>query len=439
MSAKTKTMIQDRAYEVYTTKLSAPDTGPSGSRLERIVYKRDGKVLYAPYKNPDFKRRIAEGRDATSVLIGDGYKLVSKTPFRARVLNGYPGNKVSSTTSTGDLFAVVTANHPRGAPETLTKAQALAAEKFLSKYYEKTRALRGASTLAELGSTIRGLVSPAKALRKEVGNLNASLRKKLWRSDRVATRDMASVLGGTWLEWVFGIKPLVEDVNGAADAVNRMSEGNFKTRVYIKAQGMDEASRLYATNQGVIVGNPGLNTSVGTVDISAVDRTFCIIRGVVDVAPQGEEVPPIQQFGVGFEDILPGVWEGIPWSFFIDYFTNVSSVIDAWSFVSSRLRWCNRTIRNSRVVTLSDLRPLPWSRYGQYWSESYASGGHAEAEYTSVIRSPVNWQDVAPSLRLRVPGVGSPKWANLAALATMAVGPKGEPPVWVGRSRRRFR
>jgi hypothetical protein len=129
------------------------------------------------------------------------------------------------------------------------------------------------------------------------------------------------------------------------------------------------------------------------------------------------------QFGVGVEDILPAVWEAVPWSFFVDYFVNVSSVIDSFSVIASNISWANRTVRNSRVHTVSDAMPLPNDQFGNDYQRYTAGGGAGEVSFTSVTRHSVSPGSLVTPLRVKFPEFGT-KWANIAALAAMRDRPR---------------
>ncbi|DAD52501.1 TPA_asm: maturation protein [ssRNA phage SRR5467091_2] len=422
MNTKTKTDLGRISFEASVARKSSPGYGGNGSGRVVQTFSRPGGVQYAPYAVPGFRQKIKRVEDATSVLIGTkaSTTAVIASQYSARSFTNYDtAGRYTDLVASGQLFASFW-YPPTGAPATNPLAQALAAEKFLADYYAKTRSIEGSSVLAEATGAIRGLASPAKALRQEVGNLYHSLRGRLYRNRKAALRDARRVAAGTWLEWNFDKKPLIDDVNGAADAVNKMRDGDFRVTQPVRGVGHTLAIGSYDANQGVssvIPPGPPISGNIGVVDRYVRDETLTIIRGVVFVGSPAGEIPAAMQWGLTAEDLGPGFLEAIPWSWMADYFVNITSVIQAWSVLQSRIGWCNRTIRNRRSHVISDLRPNPDSSWGATWTRNSASGGACEASFTSVLRSPVAWTDVAPSLRLRLPGVTSTKWANLGAVS----------------------
>ncbi len=419
MNVKTKNDLGRSSFDVRYTRKTDPGVGTSGSGTIRRTLVAPGQVLYSPYSVPGYKQKIANLQDATSLLIGTKYQQAASSQFRSRTVFGYPGNLTSDQVASGELLAIY-GSIPTSAPASAVLAYALAAEDFYSNYKKKASSLQGATALAEAASTIRGLASPAKALRKEVSNLYQSLKGNLWRTGGPAAKDAAQVIGGTWLEWQFGVKPLVSDVDGAAQAFNKMTQGDFRDHIHVKGIGNQEIVTNSNPNQGV--GLPG-HLAIGIVDSYTIDQTTVTMRGALRITKPGGEVPLAMQFGVGIEDIAPAVWEGIPWSFMWDYFFNISSVIDAWSTgLAGRLSWANRTVRNSRTHMYSDLRPNRDDSFGSTYQRYQASGGHAMASYTSVLRDKLTADQIVPPFRMRLPQFGV-KWANLSALAAMKANP----------------
>jgi hypothetical protein len=268
--------------------------------------------------------------------------------------------------------------------------------------------------MAEASELVRGLASPAKALRKEITNLYQSLQKRAYRSARRGGRDMAKVVGGTWLEWKFAVDPLISDCDDAATAFNKVSQGDFRHSIPIRGRGIDYLE-TYQGWQAVAV--PGIPTGLQCI-CHREDRCSVINRASIRISSDNGEVPLAMQFGVGVEDLLPSVYEGIPWSWFVDYFTNVSSVIQAYSIIAGNISWANRTVRNSRTQFWGPAQAVPSGVTPSRFEYTCLRSGLAEAEFSTVTRTKAQLVDLLPPLRAKVPFSGV-KWCNLAALSTM--------------------
>jgi len=122
-------------------------------------------------------------------------------------------------------------------------------------------------------------------------------------------------------------------------------------------------------------------------------------------------------FGLGISDVLPAVWEAIPWSFMVDYFINVGEVFDSFNNLSVELAWLKRTVRNRRTVSGSAAYGLkaPQPGYPTGFPIVECSGGQFRTHGIRVSRGPVATMPW-PGFRFRVPFGSDLKVANIAAL-----------------------
>lgn len=384
--------------------------GPSSSQTwNRVFGSSMNTVQYVPYDNDRHKQKIAAGIGVTSTLIGRRFRIKAK-PVTSMVLTTYQGSPGVSYIQTTMPWVgggnIPSSTNSGAAPVGL--ASAIAAENLVSDYYAKRSAFQGGKVLAEGLQTIRGLASPAKALRKEVGQLAASLKKNLYRSSGRQGADLARVVGGTWLEWKFAVDPLIGDANDAADAFNRVSQGDFRHHIPIKGIGVSGSYSDLGYTPCAVAGIP----ACCSVRCERVDR--CLVINRASIRNTSNEVPLAWQFGVGVQDVLPAIVEAIPWSWFVDYFVNVSSVIEAFSIRGAAISWSNQTVRNSRTTGFAGARPFLATPTRTY---SVLAPGGCSAECSFVTRTATRWKDLMPPLRFSLPGT-SGKWKNLAGLAT---------------------
>jgi hypothetical protein len=122
---------------------------------------------------------------------------------------------------------------------------------------------------------------------------------------------------------------------------------------------------------------------------------------------------------LGFDpsSFLPTVWELIPYSFLIDYFTNIGDVIEGWSQLGINLAWCNRTTKKSLVVKSSSFSNKLISKQltGLNYEAVSFEPSLGVVEKSVVSRAQFNGVR-NPGLIFRMPSFGSQKWLNIAAL-----------------------
>jgi hypothetical protein len=134
--------------------------------------------------------------------------------------------------------------------------------------------------------------------------------------------------------------------------------------------------------------------------------------GMIKATPPGFQ-NALQGFGLDVYDIVPAVWEAVPWSFFVDYFVNVNEMLDSMRYWSAEVSWLNRAVKNSVTNIYSSVQ-------GEYLHDGYyqLGGTHsarAGAEYVNRIKLTTL---PYPGWQFKCPGLGSVKVVNIAALIT---------------------
>ena len=149
-------------------------------------------------------------------------------------------------------------------------------------------------------------------------------------------------------------------------------------------------------------------------------RTICSVRYKAEFRSVNEN--PVRAdmnlFGASWGDIIPTAWELIPYSFLVDYFTNIGDVLNSWSVRKGDIAWCNQTVRNRGIRTLSELRLN--KAYTQsavtaflQWQSAYIS----TSPFRSVREQITRGASIPgyPDFRIEIPGL-STKWINMSAL-----------------------
>ena len=153
---------------------------------------------------------------------------------------------------------------------------------------------------------------------------------------------LSKVLADTWLEANYGWAPLFSDIKGGNEALKDLiARPAIETRM---AKGYAEKMYFTTSYDGDydVLGDNVVGITVNTdYWISMLYRAEIVLTCPSTLT--------MNNATLGFDpaNIVPTVWELVPWSFLIDYFTNVGEVLNAWSFPDWRIRWINQIGRAS--------------------------------------------------------------------------------------------
>lgn len=351
---------------------------------------------------PNFRRAIAKCQNATTTLSGV-----------RRVVTDKPGywRRVALTTSTNQY-----ARHERygslSDPNTrvsllpfqsLLVADNQAKMKFVNNAQQAQTSIQTGVVLGELRETLHMLRHPAQALRRGIDDYFNALKKRRRGSQSHRRR----VVAETWLEHSFGWKPFISDIASAGKLLNRMID--YPSHIPVRGVGRSEDAddSYYSSNM----------FSAGEVRYHKLQKAESIVvyRGAVWLDTTDKLRFLGTQAGLTLNNFVPTVWELIPYSFLVDYFTNVGDVLTSWSFGRSNVAWSNKTTIEITKCTLIGSGYSFIIPSSQQAIVKECDPGYHETESRRVSRTSYTGNFV-PDFRLEVPGMSSLKWLNLAAL-----------------------
>lgn len=295
--------------------------------------------------------------------------------------------------------------------ESVVQQQALT--RFYKKIAKSYHQFQGGVFLGEIGQTVRQLMHPAKSLKKGILDYYNALRKR--RRNVHGREPLRKILSDTWLEFAFGWQPLLSDCKDAAIALARVT--NDIDRTMIKAFSDDEADNR-PINQGTF------NVDGISYDLTRREHKYVqfiyygrIKHSQIDgryVTDQATRIAELSGFDL--RSWIPTAWELTPWSFLVDYFTNVGDIIDAVCTDTQRLLWLNRVeIRTSTIVQHARYNPQHTAAFwGSAMDFCSASDGAGRSWYKNIIRF-VDPKLGFPDFRMDL-GVTGKQIANMAAL-----------------------
>jgi hypothetical protein len=199
----------------------------------------------------------------------------------------------------------------------------------------------GATFIAELRETLGFLRNPLGAFNKQLEDYR--WRKRARKS--LNHKTTGEYIRDNWLSYRYAVRPLVQDIQNAAEAVARTVLDNEPLR---------QTARGYASESGE-------TEQTGAIS-SLYDHTTRTVKTVSVRAGILYEISrDPNTFGMTVPDIPVALWEAIPYSFVADWFLNIGSFIQAISPVGGVKRLGSWTTVKTETSTT---REIWWERPG---------------------------------------------------------------------------
>lgn len=396
-----------RGVRLYKTKAN----GAGGSPGTQVAFTTVGNWTDSAdgVTNPNWKDRIADSVDAT-------------TPFSARRIDvklvegqllakGW-ANGVKTDVNKRQCFNIGTLDHHTYTSLTATNSsiqQALsrADSQFFEEAHKAVTAIEGGELLGELGETVH-------EIKRLAGNMASLLfdwkrQMRFFRGRR--GRNAAGLIADSYLRWKFGWDPFVKDMQALAGGL----KNDFFDVIPINVHGKGLTCESQDTTEFTDNVNLRVQTSVRRTETSQIRYKAGIkvtrygVRGLADT------------LGLSPRNFLPTVYNLLPWTYMIDYFSNAGSIVSAIAFDLARVSWCNRTIRQQVTVeTVTGLNPRP--PVGVDWIDEVGYPIVVPSKNTWVLTnvSRSNARPELPRLYLKLPNFqsigGRIQGANIAAV-----------------------
>lgn len=262
-------------------------------------------------------------------------------------------------------------------------------------------AAQAGEDLGEIKQTIKLLTSPLKSTRDLMVRVLSGHQRALSLS---SVRGAAKALADTTLEYRFGIKPLTSTI----------------AKAYVGLQGREYLGHYYPFSATGKVLDSYIHSygfeSCGNLILETIarDRVTYSVRyqGVWAVLANIDKRSLGDVLSLRMKDVIPTVYNLIPYSWLVDYFTNIGTMVSSLSVPWGGVRWCNKTIYATRVhrnESIRATRPVPC--YGSVG----ISPGYSELTETTFTRSNVESLPT-PTLEFNLPS--GRQWQNIAALVT---------------------
>lgn len=291
-------------------------------------------------------------------------------------------------------------------------ARSIAAIKIRQKINSETSAFSGLTFLGELRESIHQIRHPAKAAFKLADKLSiktSELRRRRMKR-QISKREYADAIASSYLEFSFGLLPIVKDITDiASSALSRLED---KRIVRLTGSGIVSTADSVVSENGDF----GLAMVNRHQDDEFVYRHRYEVGFQRTVEASNNALRNVIDLGsFEFSEIIPTAWELIPWSFFIDYFSNIGQCLQADLVSLADVVWSvsTATYEHTCLVhsfSLRDTQPH-FATTTLTKSPLYAN------RYKLVNRDDAN--PGFPSVRFQLPG-RTGQFINMAALAALA-------------------
>lgn len=388
---------------------------------------------------PHWRDLIAGGNDATGFMRGDVtwirsggvHATVNWNSWGETLKTDYVGPSNIGAVDTGIAMA--------------DDAEQLARLKFYKKLRDAMQDMSGGPFMGELGKTIREIRRPAKALsdladdfvQREVLRQIAERQSKagygpaLWygrkkptrpvgKRARAALKDASARAADAWLGFSFGALPLASDIDGGARALASLVGRPAQRTVVGWGESEGSFSQVIETGMGWWSGY--MRPLIWVANVDDVKQQVVVYRA--GLKPQLALDTPLDhmiylggRFGLSPGELVSTAYELTPWTFLLDYFSTLGSLVNAAAVSTNEIAWINKTTR-----TISERRVtghIDWIKTSaNYPADSYRSGAGGISTSKSfskdVERSKVSGVPL-PRLEVRLK-LNPMKLANIAAL-----------------------
>jgi hypothetical protein len=269
---------------------------------------------------------------------------------------------------------------------------------FLSNAVDAASPLKGQVLLGELKETLRMIKNPASALR--------DLASSQMRKHKSASKASAE----TWLEWSFGWLPFMADIGNAIKIYDRVLN-NIEV---VHASGKDSDE----TYQSVSI-DSSKYLHANYFFVKQVTKLFyeytARCGGAFKVRMTGGSASTVnsisQASGMSWKEIPFTLWELTPWSFLIDYFSNIGEILNGWH--ASDLDWIYTYTTQKRSGVVVQSRSIVKNKFDHLYGYTDSSPTARKENYVFSRTSGVDMS--LPNLHASLPPLGM-KYGNMLAL-----------------------
>jgi hypothetical protein len=382
-------------------------TGDSGwARYGGRIYRQVTKTLK---KDPKWQEKVAALLDATQSYSRIDTVSNLDQPFVNWRWVGKSGGALVTTRLKGDPITQTLGAYLTMASPDTDRVRSDVKLGFLSKIRDEESPFQALPFFAELKETIdmvkhplKGILAHTKGYRNRVTRILGAPKK----ADRVS-----QALEKAYLQWTYGVSPLIGDIESIKDAILKMYEVEEVKRISVS--GSDELPLQLRLN-----GTRYIENGWGFMSTHVLSSACVKVRisGALRNKLAGPSIEKAQQVAsVRLRDFVPSVYEWLPYSFLVDYISTTGDVLGGLFTNTSNLVYASESIKETKTV-IGMCIPLPGITGSPISFPISAAVGKRES--VTFNRSKANLSVGLRDLHWRHPSAG--QWFNTAVLGIQA-------------------
>lgn len=259
--------------------------------------------------DPNWKVKVAKKQDATNPYT---LRVHEGRSMRLSGISFYKQFNVESSGFTVNVPGITLTEWSD------TSTQELALKRLKAKISDNVGFYNAAVPIAELKELRQSAVSLVESTADVFNKIHARLVQR-----RIVGKSYRRALADAWLQWSFGIKPLLGTLSDANEAISKFLTG---TDHVVKLTGSAFLQRNAGSRSP---GSTGLYGAPYTGYAQGFDQLFYKYTGSFDLkVNSSNDYSASNVFGLNPSSILPTLYELTPYSWMLDYFTSVGDYLN---------------------------------------------------------------------------------------------------------------
>lgn len=378
-SSKDKDLPTKQTYErlfYYTTQY--PLTGPvvvNGMTRDSASFGSNSRTRVL---DPNWKVKVRKKQDATNPYVKIEF---DGRPTRISGSCYYSNGQGRSSGTRVEAF------YPSFANWDDASTKDLALKRIKKKISDNVGFYNAVVPVVELRELRSGITSMFESAADVYNKLHARLVQR-----RIVGKSYKAAIADVWLQWSFGIKPLLSDIRKANDAISQFLT---KSDHIVRLQG---GSSITRTKSDEFPNYQGLQGFSITYKSAGFERLFYKYVGAFDLkVKSSNDYSGSSTFGIEPSSVISTLYELTPYSWLVDYFTSLGDYLDdTFEVPSGATLYLSLTRTHIRALELSASYKAVFPSQVSLLSQKVSPGFHG---YRGVFRERL---PSLPHLSLRI-------------------------------------